>query len=185
MFRKRISWRCQKQAPRIQAQVRDRRNHHAQAIHIQARGRPDHHTRRQVSPTIHLTMVSLQTAARSNHPTAVPCAEKTAVSATTVLSCTDIRISGIFCCAGTTGDSTYWEFPAVTVSRNALWQICSVFPISEKALKFTFREEKADTGIVLSMSEQNNSPELQIHTTNFNYRDCPRKDIPVVFHFIL
>lgn len=59
------------------------------------------------------------------------------------------------------------------------------FPISEKALKFIFREEKADTGIVLSMSEQNNSPELQIHTTNFNYRDCPRKDIPVVFHFIL
>ena len=134
---------------------------------------------------IHSMTDSLQTAVRSNHPTAVPYAEKTAVSVTTVLSCTDIRILAIFCCAEITGVSTYWESPAATVSRNDLWQICSVFPISEKALKFIFREEKADTGIVLSMSEQNNSPELQIHTTNFNYRDCPRKDIPVVFHFIL
>ena len=149
MFRKRISWRCQKQAPHIQARAQGHRNHR-----IQVRGRPDHRARFQVSPTIHLTMVSLQTAARSNHPTAVPCVEKTAVSATTVLSCTDIRISGIFCCVRTTGDSTYWESPAATVSRNDLWQICSVFPISEKALKFIFREEKADTGIVLSTNHE-------------------------------
>ena len=30
----------------------------------------------------------------------------------------DIRISGIFCYAGITGGSTYWEFPAGTASRD-------------------------------------------------------------------
>ena len=148
MFRKRISWRCQKQAPHIQARAQGHRNHR-----IQVRGRPDHRARFQVSPTIHLTMVSLQTAARSNHPTAVPCVEKTAVSATTVLSCTDIRISGIFCCVRTTGDSTYWESPAVTASRNASWQTCLAFHIFGKVRRSTFRAEKVDTGTALLISE--------------------------------
>ena len=122
-------------------------------------GRQDHRNHRgrpgqlQASPMIHSMTDSLQTAVRSNHPTAVPYAEKTAVSVTTVLSCTDIRILAIFCCAEITGVSTYWESPAVTASRNASWQTCLAFPIFGKVRRSTFRAEKVDTGTALLISE--------------------------------
>lgn len=78
---------------------------------------------------------------------------KTAVSVTTVLSCTDIRILAIFCCAEITGVSTYWESPAVTASRNASWQTCLAFHIFGKVRRSTFRAEKVDTGTALLISE--------------------------------
>ena len=129
------------QVPHRQDRAQDHRNH---------RGRPG---QLQASPMIHSMTDSLQTAVRSNHPTAVPYAEKTAVSVTTVLSCTDIRILAIFCCAEITGVSTYWESPAVTASRNASWQTCLAFHIFGKVRRSTFRAEKVDTGTALLISE--------------------------------
>ena len=143
---------------RIQNRDRDHRNHCVQVPHRQDRAQ-DHRNHRgrpgqlQASPMIHSMTDSLQTAVRSNHPTAVPYAEKTAVSVTTILSCTDIRILAIFCCAEITGVSTYWESPAVTASRNASWQTCLAFPIFGKVRRSTFRAEKVDTGTALLISE--------------------------------
>lgn len=145
---------------------------------------------------IPLTTAISQTAARSDHRTAVPYAEKTAVSAATVLSCTDIKISAIFCCAEIPGDSTYWEYPVDTASRNGLWPICLDFPTLRNARISIFQAAKVDTGTVLSTSDRKvirytskqivlQICSLQIHTANFNYRDRLKEDIPVVFHFFL
>ena len=144
-----------------------------------------------------LTTAISQTAARSDHRTAVPYAEKTAVSAATVLSCTDIKISAIFCCAEIPGDSTYWEYPVDTASRNGLWPICLAFPTLRNVRIFISQAEREDTGTVLLTSDQKNFGihadkqtvlqirRSQLHTTNFYYRDRLRQDIPVVFHFFL
>ena len=144
-----------------------------------------------------LTTAISQTAARSDHRTAVPYAEKTAASAATVLSCTDIRISAIFCCAEIPGDSTYWEYPVDTASRNGLWPICLAFPTLRNVRIFISQAEREDTGTVLLTSDQKNFGihadkqtvlqirRSQLHTTNFYYRDRLRQDIPVVFHFFL
>ena len=141
---------------------------------------------------IPLTTAISQTAARSDHRTAVPYAEKTAVSAATVLSCTDIRISAIFCCAEIIGDSTYWVCPADTASRNGLWPICLAFPTLRNVRIFISQAEREDTGTVLLTSDQKNFAihadkqtvlqirRSQLHTTNFYYRDRLRQDIPVV-----
>ena len=146
---------------------------------------------------IPLTTAISQTAARSDHRTAVPYAEKTAASAATVLSCTDIRISAIFCCAEIPGDSTYWEYPVDTASRNGLWPICLAFPTLRNVRIFISLAEREDTGTVLLTSDQKNFGihadkqtvlrirRSQLHTTNFYYRDRLRQDIPVVFHFFL
>ena len=139
---------------------------------------------------------SSQTAGRSNLLIALFYVNKTAASATTVLSYMDIRISGIFCCAGITGGSTYWEFPAGTASRNGLWPICLDFPTLRNARISTFQAERVDTGTVLSTSDRKvfrytskqivlQICSLQLHTSNFNYRDRLKEDIPVVFHFFL
>ena len=152
---------------------------------------------REYPVMIPLTTAISQTAARSDHRTAVPYAEKTAVSAATVLSCTDIRISAIFCCAEIPGDSTYWEYPADTASRNGLWPICLAFPTLRNVRIFISQAEREDTGTVLLTSDQKNFGihadkqtvlqirRSQLHTTNFYYRDRLRQDIPVVFHFFL
>lgn len=142
------------------------------------------------------TTASLQTAGRSNHPTVLCYVNKTAAFATTVLSYMDIRISGIFCYAGITGGSTYWEFPADTASRKGLWPICLDFPTLRNARISTFQVAKVDTGTALSTSDRKvfrytskqivlQICSLQIHTANFNYRDRLKEDIPVVFHFFL
>ena len=142
------------------------------------------------------TTVSSQTAGRSNHPIAPFYVNKMAAFATTVLSCMDIRISGIFCCAEITGDSTYWEFPADTASRSGLWPICLDFLTLRNARISIFQAAKVGTGTALLMSDRKvfryTSRQIilqirrsQIHTTNFNYRDRPKEDIPVVFHRIL
>lgn len=141
-------------------------------------------------------MVSSQTAGRSNHPIAPFYVNKMAASATTVLSYMDIRISGIFCFAGITGGSTYWGFPEGTASRNGLWPICLDFLTLRNARIFTFQAAKAGTGTALLTSDRKvfkhtgrqiilQIRRSQIHTTNFNCRDRPKEDIPVVFHFIL
>ena len=113
------------------------------------------------------------------------------------LSCTDIRISAIFCCAEIPGDSTYWEYPADTASRNGLWPICLAFPTLRNVRIFISQAEREDTGTVLLTSDQKNFGihadkqtvlqirRSQLHTTNFYYRDRLRQDIPVVFHFFL
>lgn len=141
---------------------------------------------------IRLTTAISQTVARSDHRTAVPYADKTAASAATVLSCTDIRISAIFCCAETIGDSTYWGCPADTASRNGLWPICLAFPTLRNVRIFISQAEREDTGTVLLTSDQKNFGihadkqtvlqirRSQLHTTNFYYRDRLRQDIPVV-----
>ena len=140
------------------------------------------------------TTVSSQTAGRSNHPIVPFYVNKTAASATTVLSYMDIRISGIFCYAGITGGSTYWEFPASTASRNGLWPICLDFPTLRNVRIFILQVERVDTGTALSTSDRKvfiytskqivlQICSLQIHTSNFNYRDRLKEDIPVVFHF--
>ena len=146
---------------------------------------------------IPLTTAISQTAARSDHRTAVPYAEKTAASAATVLPCTDIRISNIFCCAEITGDSTYWECPADTVSRNGLWPICLAFPTLRNVRIFISQAEREDTGTVLLTSDRKifvahavkqavlQIRRSQLHTTDFYYRVRLRQDIPVVFHFFL
>ena len=108
----------------------------------------------------------------------------------------DIRISGIFCYAGITGDSTYWEFPAGTASRKGLWPICSGSLILRNVRISTFPVERVGTGTALSTSDRKvfrytskqivlQICSLQIHTSNFNYRDRLKEDIPVVFHFFL
>ena len=152
---------------------------------------------REYPVMIPLTTAISQTAARSDHRTAVPYAEKTAASAATVLSCTDIRISAIFCCAEIPGDSTYWEYPVDTASRNGLWPICLAFPTLRNVRIFISQAEREDTGTVLLTSDQKNFGihadkqtvlqirRSQLHTTNFYYRDRLRQDIPVVFHFFL
>ena len=140
------------------------------------------------------TTVSSQTAGRSNHPIVPFYVNKTAASATTVLSYMDIRISGIFCYAGITGGSTYWEFPASTASRNGLWPICLDFPTLRNVRIFILQVERVDTGTALSTSDRKvfiytskqivlQICSLQIHTSNFDYRDRLKEDIPVVFHF--
>ena len=180
---------------------RIRRNYHGQAS--RHRIRRNHRDRshlvhfREYPVMIPLTTAISQTAARSDHRTAVPYAEKTAASAATVLSCTDIRISAIFCCAEIPGDSTYWEYPVDTASRNGLWPICLAFPTLRNVRIFISQAEREDTGTVLLTSDQKNFGihadkqtvlqirRSQLHTTNFYYRDRLRQDIPVVFHFFL
>lgn len=146
---------------------------------------------------IRLTTAISQTVARSDHRTAVPYADKTAASAATVLSCTDIRISAIFCCAEIIRDSTYWVCPEDTASRNGLWPICLAFPTLRNVRIFISQAEREDTGTVLLTSDQKNFSihadkqtvlqirRSQLHTTNFYYRDRLRQDIPVVYHFFL
>ena len=180
---------------------RIRRNYHGQAS--RHRIRRNHRDRshlvhfREYPVMIPLTTAISQTATRSDHRTAVPYAEKTAVSAATVLSCTDIKISAIFCCAEIPGDSTYWEYPVDTASRNGLWPICLAFPTLRNVRIFISQAEREDTGTVLLTSDQKNFGihadkqtvlqirRSQLHTTNFYYRDRLRQDIPVVFHFFL
>ena len=139
---------------------------------------------------------SSQIAGRSNLLIALSYVNKTAASATTVLLYMDIRISGIFCYAGITGGSTYWEFPAGTASRNGLWPICLAFPTLRNVRISIFQVERVDTGTALSTSDRKvfrctskqivlQICSLQIHTSNFNYRDRLKEDIPVVFHFFL
>ena len=145
---------------RIQNRDRDHRNHRVQVSHRQDRAQ-DHRNHRgrpgqlQASPMIHSMTDSLQTAVRSNHPTAVPYAEKNGCFCNNrFCHCTDIRIFGhLLLCRKSPGVSTYWESPAVTASRNASWQTCLAFPIFGKVRRSTFRAEKVDTGTALLISE--------------------------------
>ena len=109
----------------------------------------------------------------------------------------DIIISDIFCYAETAEDSTFWEFPEGMTSRNGLWPICLAFPTLRNVRIFISQAEREDTGTVLLTSDQKNFSihadkqtvlqirRSQLHTTNFYYRDRPRQDIPVVYHFFL
>lgn len=124
---------------------------------------------------IPLTTAISQTAARSDHRTAVPYAEKTAASAATVLSCTDIRISAIFCCAEIPGDSTYWEYPVDTASRNGLWPICLAFPTLRNVRIFISQAEREDTGTVLLTSDQKN---FGIHISKQFCKSADHSSIP-------
>ena len=158
---------------------RIRRNYHGQAS--RHRIRRNHRDRshlvhfREYPVMIPLTTAISQTAARSDHRTAVPYAEKTAASAATVLSCTDTRISAIFCCAEIPGDSTYWEYPVDTASRNGLWPICLAFPTLRNVRIFISQAEREDTGTVLLTSDQKN---FGIHISKQFCKSADHSSIP-------